>query len=121
MGPLRICTLGDLLLDVIVRLEQPLAAGDDAVATTRTGAGGQAANVAAWAAALGAEARWVGKRAQDAAGEPAAAEPARAAGGRISVDLSSWNVIRAAGPAAFRERLDALVPDVVFGGEAEVQ
>jgi sugar/nucleoside kinase (ribokinase family) len=63
----RVCTLGDLLLDVIVRLEEPLAPGADAVARTRTGAGGQAANVAAWVAALGAEARFVGKRGDDGA------------------------------------------------------
>jgi ribokinase len=65
----RITTLGDLLLDVIVRLDRPLVAGDDQTAVTRTGAGGQAANVAAWACTLGADARFVGKRGDDAAGE----------------------------------------------------
>jgi sugar/nucleoside kinase (ribokinase family) len=63
-----IVTLGDLLLDVIVRLEEPLATGADANAVTRTGAGGQAANVAAWAVALGAEARCVARRGEDPAG-----------------------------------------------------
>ena len=48
-----IISLGDLLLDVIVRLRQPLADGADAVATTQLGPGGQAANVAAWVAELG--------------------------------------------------------------------
>ena len=67
-----IVTLGDLLLDVIVRLEQPLAEGADADAVTRLGAGGQAANVAAWVAELGGRARFVGKRADDEAGELAA-------------------------------------------------
>ncbi len=62
------------MLDVIVRLEQPLAQGDDVRAQTRTGAGGQAANVAAWAAALGAEARCIAKRGDDAAGELVARE-----------------------------------------------
>ncbi len=71
---MRVCTLGDLLLDVIVRLEEPLAPGADASAVTHMGAGGQAANVAAWAAELGAEARFVGKRAADGAGRLAAAE-----------------------------------------------
>ena len=66
---MRLTTLGDLLLDVIVQLERPLVPGDDQVATTRTGAGGQAANVAAWARELGADARYVGKRGADAAGE----------------------------------------------------
>jgi sugar/nucleoside kinase (ribokinase family) len=71
---LALCTLGDLLLDVIVRLESPLEAGTDATARTRTGAGGQAANVAAWAAALGAEARFIGKRGDDPAGALVAGE-----------------------------------------------
>ena len=72
-----LCTLGDLLLDVIVRLDEPLARGTDASAKTRTAVGGQAANVAAWAATLGAAARFVGKRGGDAAGALAADELAR--------------------------------------------
>jgi sugar/nucleoside kinase (ribokinase family) len=71
---MRIATLGDVMLDVIVRLDQPLARGDDVRAHTRTGAGGQAANVAAWAASLGAEARCIAKRGDDATGELVAAE-----------------------------------------------
>jgi ribokinase len=70
----RITTLGDLLLDVIVQLDRPLVTGDDQTAVTRTGAGGQAANVAAWARTLGAEARFVGKRGGDVAGELVARE-----------------------------------------------
>jgi sugar/nucleoside kinase (ribokinase family) len=66
---MRIVTLGDALLDVVVRLDRELVAGDDTTAVTRAGPGGQAANVAAWAAALGAEARLVAKRGSDAAGE----------------------------------------------------
>jgi sugar/nucleoside kinase (ribokinase family) len=70
-----VVTLGDLLLDIVVRLDQPLAPGSDrTTAVTRAGAGGQAANVAAWAAALGAQARFVGKRGADMAGELAARE-----------------------------------------------
>jgi sugar/nucleoside kinase (ribokinase family) len=70
----RLTTFGDLLLDVIVQLDQPLVSGDDQIAITRTGAGGQAANVAAWARALGADARYVGRRGDDAAGEIVAQE-----------------------------------------------
>ena len=66
---MRIATLGDVMLDVIVRLEQPLARGDDVRAQTTAVAGGQAANVAAWAASLGANARCIAKRGDDAAGE----------------------------------------------------
>jgi len=70
----RIATLGDVMLDVIVRLEEPLAPGGDVRAATRAGAGGQAANVAAWAVSLGAEARCIAKRGDDATGELVAHE-----------------------------------------------
>jgi len=187
----RVTTLGDLLLDVVVRLEAELIPGDDRPALTRVAAGGQAANVAAWVAALGESARFVGKRGADPAGElvtrelagrgvevcgPAAgrtgvvvsiaaagertmasdrgsapdlsateleppwfdcdvlhvagyslhreplasastraAELARDRDARVSVDLSTWSAI----DDAFRERVRALRPDVVFAGERE--
>lgn len=69
-----VCVLGDLLFDVIVRPVRPLALGSDVRAATEAGAGGQAANVAAWAVALGGRGRYVGKRAADAAGAVLAAE-----------------------------------------------
>lgn len=188
---MRITTLGDLLLDVIVRLEEPLVPGDDRMASTRTGPGGQAANVAAWAAALGADARFVGRRGDDAAGEvvtraltalgvdvvgpaggrngvvvslaaagdrsmasdrgvapdlapqdldaawfdcdvlhlsgysllrepiasasEAAVGLARERGARIAVDISTWTLV----DDAFRARVTAIAPDVVFATERE--
>jgi ribokinase len=194
----RVVCLGDLLLDVVARLDEPPEAGADAHATTHAGPGGQAANVAAWAASLGADARFVGKRADDAAGrlvdaearargvdvvgpvvhgrngivvslvaadgdrtmlsdrgvapelEPdelqeqwfadadalhlsgyslmrspideaalRAAALSRRNGARVSVDLSAWTRIRDFGPRAFRERIEALAPDIVFANEAE--
>jgi sugar/nucleoside kinase (ribokinase family) len=69
-----VVTLGDLLLDVIVRLDEPLVPGDDRPATSRAGAGGQAANVAAWVVAVGGKARFVGKRGTDEAGEVVGAD-----------------------------------------------
>jgi sugar/nucleoside kinase (ribokinase family) len=69
-----ICTLGDLLLDVIVRLDGPIAEDTDTYGRTRVGAGGQAANVAAWAVALGGRSRFLGKRAADPAGRILALE-----------------------------------------------
>jgi sugar/nucleoside kinase (ribokinase family) len=63
-----VCTLGDLLLDVIVRLDTRLAPGDDAVAATTLAPGGQAANVAAWATELAVSARIVAVQADDDAG-----------------------------------------------------
>jgi sugar/nucleoside kinase (ribokinase family) len=198
LGVPTVCTLGDLLLDVVVKLNRPLAEGDDTHGETRAGAGGQAANVAAWAAALGAEARFLGKRGADAAGElveadllrravdvlgpppvgrngvvvslveqdgsrtmvsdrgvapelspdeieadwfenadwlhlsgyslmaepigsaaERAVELAREAGARISVDLSSVNLIRHFGRDQLAVRLERIRPDVVFGNEAE--
>lgn len=71
---MQIVTLGDVLLDVVVLLSEPLAAGGDVRASNRTGAGGQAANVAAWAAELGADARCIAKRGNDPAGELVARE-----------------------------------------------
>jgi len=65
---MTICCLGDLVLDVIVRLEQPLATGADATSQIVLRPGGQAANVAAWIAALGGSARFIGKRGADDAG-----------------------------------------------------
>jgi len=191
-----VVTLGDLLLDVVVRLEESLAPGDDANAATRLAAGGQAANVAAWAAALGADARCVVRRGEDAPGEwlaaelaghgvelagpvsgrngvvvslvslggertmasdrgtatslepddldPAwfacdclhisgyslvaspiddaavrASELAHAAGAQVSVDLSAATRIRSFGAARFRNTLEAVAPEIVFGNEAE--
>src|SRR6476646_10396979 len=84
-----------MLLDVIVRLERPLVPGDDQVAVTQTGPGGQAANVAAWVAALGGEARFVGRRGDDPAAELVAhalaergVAVAGPAGGRTGVVVS---------------------------------
>jgi sugar/nucleoside kinase (ribokinase family) len=70
----RVTTLGDLVLDVIVRLDDALVPGDDRPATTRAGAGGQAANVAAWVVEAGGAARFVGKCGADAGGELVARE-----------------------------------------------
>jgi ribokinase len=65
-------SFGDLVLDVIVRLEQPLAPGADATSRITLRPGGQGANVAAWVAELGGTARFVGKHADDDAGRLAA-------------------------------------------------
>ena len=69
---MSIFCLGDLVLDVIVRLEQPLATGADATSRIVLRPGGQAANVAAWIAALGGSSHFVGKRGADDAGAIAA-------------------------------------------------
>jgi sugar/nucleoside kinase (ribokinase family) len=70
-----VCAIGDLTLDVVVRLNSPIAARGDTAAEIVVTSGGQAANVAAWAVRLGASARFIGKRGEDEAG--------RLAGGRL--------------------------------------
>jgi ribokinase len=72
--PRFVCTLGDLILDVVVLPDSPLTPDADTPAAIRLGAGGQAANVAAWAGALGARSRLICKRGTDASSELAAAE-----------------------------------------------
>ena len=192
-----VCALGDLTLDVLVRLGGPVAPGGDVDAEIVLAPGGQAANVAAWSSALGVRSRLLGKRGDDdlarvareglaahgvevlgpATGrgavvcslvapdgersmasdrgaaaelqpgevdprwvkgcdhlfvsgyalrtEPSraaavrAVELARAQGAGVSVDLSSWIAIRAAGPGRFRDAVEALAPDAVFANEDE--
>ncbi|HSS67009.1 MAG TPA: carbohydrate kinase family protein [Nocardioidaceae bacterium] len=63
----HIATIGDVMLDVIVDSATPLRLDDDTNASIRLSPGGQAANVAAWAAALGADATVIGPRGQSAA------------------------------------------------------
>jgi sugar/nucleoside kinase (ribokinase family) len=69
-----ICVLGDAHLDVVVRPLGPVAPDTDTPARTRAGPGGQAANVAAWAAALGGRSRLVFARGTDLAAGLVAAE-----------------------------------------------
>jgi sugar/nucleoside kinase (ribokinase family) len=76
-APPSICAIGDLILDVIVLPERPLAPDADTPATIRFAPGGQAANVAAWASELGAHARLICKRGTDVASTLASAELAR--------------------------------------------
>jgi ribokinase len=52
---MTLVVLGDLMVDVIARVEGRLARGSDTPARVRVSGGGSAANVAAWAAALGTE------------------------------------------------------------------
>jgi ribokinase len=77
-----ICVLGDAHLDVVSRVAWPLAEETDTPASTVLCAGGQAANVAAWVAALGGRSRLIAARADDLAGRLIAAEL-----GRLGVEL----------------------------------
>jgi ribokinase len=72
-----ICVLGDAVLDVVVRISGPLSEETDTPATTHCGAGGQAANVAAWVTALGGQSRLIAARGTDLGAELVSAELAR--------------------------------------------
>lgn len=67
MAPLPgvVSVLGDAHLDVVVTLTGPVAADTDTPAVISVGPGGQAANVAAWVAALGGTARLIAARGSD--------------------------------------------------------
>jgi sugar/nucleoside kinase (ribokinase family) len=102
-----ICSLGDLLLDVVARLDGPIAEDTDTYGRTRVGAGGQAANVAAWVVALGGEARFIGKRAVDPAGR-LLAEELQGRGVELAgpeVDLGTGTVVSIATPDGKRTML----------------
>ena len=81
-GPLLICAIGDLILDVVVLPDAPLVPDGDTPATIRFTAGGQAANVAAWASVLGARSRLICARGMDQSSELAASDL-----GRRSVEI----------------------------------
>jgi sugar/nucleoside kinase (ribokinase family) len=68
------CVLGDAHLDVVVCPEGPVAEETDTPARTWVGAGGQAANVAAWIAALGGRARLIAVRGTDQAAQLVASD-----------------------------------------------
>jgi ribokinase len=102
-----VCALGDLLLDVVVRLDASIAADTDTYGRTRVAPGGQAANVAAWVAALGGRSRFVGKRAQDAAGRMLAAELRRVGVDVVGPEVAegTGTVVSLADPAGRRSML----------------
>jgi ribokinase len=70
----RVVVLGDVMVDVVVRLSGPLAPGSDAPAVIRFHAGGSAANTAAWLAAAGGDAVFVGRAGDDERGHRAREE-----------------------------------------------
>jgi ribokinase len=83
----RIVVLGDVMVDVVVRLSGPLAQASDAPAEIRFRGGGSAANTAAWLAEAGAEVALVARVGEDERGR-AAVEEVRAGGvdTRVAVD-----------------------------------
>jgi ribokinase len=83
----RVVVLGDVMVDVVVRLSGPLASASDAPAVIRFHGGGSAANTAAWLAAAGAEAVLLGRVGDDERGRTARDELlAAGVDARLSVD-----------------------------------
>jgi ribokinase len=76
---MTLVVLGDLMVDVIARVDGPLARGSDTPARVSVSGGGSAANVAAWLAAAGVRPVLVGRIGADERGRAAEAE-LRAAG-----------------------------------------
>jgi sugar/nucleoside kinase (ribokinase family) len=82
-----IVVVGDLMVDVVARLEGPLVRGSDRPARLERHGGGSAANVAAWLAACGEPVTFVGRAGDDGAGrEAVAALEAVGVDARVALD-----------------------------------
>jgi sugar/nucleoside kinase (ribokinase family) len=109
----RLVVLGDVMVDVVCRLDGPIALGSDAPARIEFGYGGSAANVSAWAAVArgaGAAPLLAGRIGADERGR--AAEAALRAAGvdtRLTVDaeLPTGTCVVLVGPDGER----SMVPD----------
>ncbi len=75
-----LCTIGDLVEDVVVWLDEPIQPAADTACRIFRRRGGSAANVAAFAAAAGADSRFVGQVGDDGAGQ------------RLTADLAAGGV-----------------------------
>lgn len=119
----RIVVLGDVMVDVVVRLSRPLALASDAPAVIRFHGGGSAANAAAWLAAAGAETVLVGRVGGDERGV-SAVEELRAAGvdARLAVDpeLPTGTCLVVVGPDGERTMApDAGANDALSEGDLD--
>ncbi len=90
---MHIATLGDVMLDVIVDAPDGLREDDDVEAQIEISAGGQAANVAAWAAALGARATLIGPRGQTPSALLVDDQLAAAGVGVVAIDASTTGTV----------------------------
>jgi sugar/nucleoside kinase (ribokinase family) len=101
----RIVVIGDLMVDVVVRLAAPLAKASDSPARILFRGGGSAANTAAWLAEAGADVALIGRVGDDDRGR-SAVEALRAAGvdTRVAVDpeLPTGTCLVLTGPNAER-------------------
>jgi sugar/nucleoside kinase (ribokinase family) len=70
----RVIVVGDLLYDMLARIEGSVAFGTDTFTKVHAAAGGSGANVAAWLAASGVETHFVGRVGDDVLGAALAGE-----------------------------------------------
>src|SRR5918997_904044 len=70
----RVVVVGDLLYDMLARIEGSVAFGTDTFTTIHASAGGSGANAAAWLASLGVETHFAGRVGDDVFGEALAEE-----------------------------------------------
>ncbi len=73
----RVVVVGDLVYDLLAKVEGSVAFGTDTFTPIRLAAGGSGANAAAWLASLGVEAHFVGRVGDDVFGEFLAEELGR--------------------------------------------
>jgi ribokinase len=72
--PVEVVVVGDLMVDVVVHHEGPIAVGSDTPSTVRTVGGGSAANTAAWLGSLGVRVALLAAVGDDDAGRSAVRE-----------------------------------------------
>src|SRR3712207_1211834 len=70
----RVVVIGDLLYDMLAKVEGSLAFGTDTFAKVHAAAGGSGANAAAWLASSGVEIHFVGRVGDDVLGAALAGE-----------------------------------------------
>ena len=85
---MRLVVLGDVMVDVVARASGEIARGSDTPARVSVSGGGSAANVAAWAAALGTPVTLVCRVGDDERGRAAVDELA-AGGVQVDADVDS--------------------------------
>jgi sugar/nucleoside kinase (ribokinase family) len=76
--PPRVVVVGDLLYDMLARVEGAVAFGTDTFSPIHASAGGSGANAAVWIASLGVETHFVGRVGDDVLGEALSGELKRA-------------------------------------------
>ena len=94
--------VGDLLYDMLARVEGSIAFGTDTFTKVHATAGGSGANAAVWLASLGVETYFVGRVGDDVLGGALAAELKRSGVRRTWPGIARWRPARS--PCSWMER-----------------